>query len=129
MRKKKVIDVESAPVDVPDVRIEKALSLAKDFETMKVPKGEKIKKKTLCKPAVVKKAHKAVLDTLEMKPIKRTKKVKGVIVEEEILPTHTNRLQAAQLVLDRVEPVVQRHENVNVNLDFSPIDLSQYRTR
>lgn len=129
MRKKKVIDVEAAPVNIPDVRIEKALSLVKDFETMKVPKSEKIKKKTLCKPAAIKKAHKAVLDVLEMKPVKKKKLAKGVVVEEEILPTHTNRLQAAQLVLDRVEPVVQRHENVNVNLDYSPIDLSQFRRK
>lgn len=129
MRKKKTLDVKPVPVDAPDMRIEKALSLAKDFKTKGVSKGEKIKKKTLCKPAAIKKAHKAVLDVLQMKPVKRTKFVKGEAVVEEILPTHTNRLQAAQLILDRVEPVVQRHETVNVNLDFSPIDLSQYRRR
>ena len=48
----------------------------------------------------------------------------GNEIIEEIAPTWTNKIAAASMIYDRVEPVV--HQNLNVNATISPVDLSKY---
>lgn len=81
---------------------------------------EKSNKYALSRPSMVKKAFTAVQEVLDMKPIK-TKDGK------EIFPSHTNRLAAAAMVADRVEPIVKQNVNLNINADISPVDLDRYR--
>lgn len=69
---------------------------------------------SISQPQIVKKAVQAVSDTLDMQEVNGVK------------PTVSNRLQAASMVLDRVEPVVNKNLNINANLDISPVDLSRY---
>lgn len=47
----------------------------------------------------------------------------------EIKPKDSTVLAAAQRVLDQVDPVVRKSENVNVNIEIDPVDLSQFRRR
>lgn len=77
-------------------------------------------------------AKRAVMETLEMKAVTETKldnKGNEVVVENK--PTHSNRLTAAAMVLDRSEPIIQRHqtESVNINLDGTLLDYSQFQDR
>lgn len=69
---------------------------------------------SLTKPKLVKSAIQAVSDTLEMIEVNGVK------------PSATNRLAAAQMVLDRAEPIINKNLNINANLDISPVDLSKY---
>lgn len=69
-------------------------------------------------------AHKAIKDTLRMKPVEITKKIvtkDGDVIEytEELIPSHTNRLTASDMVLVRTQPVVQRIDQRNVNVNIS----------
>lgn len=77
----------------------------------------KYEKYSLTTKKMQKLAHKAVQETLEMK------EVNGV------LPTVSNRISAAQMVVDRVDPIVKVNENHNVNVDLHPVDLSKYLKR
>jgi len=75
-------------------------------------------------------AKKAVIETLEMKPIvlnsvDKSNNVIG-IGDTIINPTISHRLQAASMVLDRSEPAVQRHESASVNLNLSAADWDGY---
>lgn len=79
-------------------------------------------------------AKRAVKETLEMKPvmiITEKKNKDGTPASVAVYPTHTNRLTAASMVLERAEPVIQHVEshNLNVQLDMSPVDLSKYRRK
>lgn len=81
-------------------------------------------------PEVVKSAYEAIRETLKMKPINvETTKPDGETVIETIVPTITNRLVAAKMVMDRVEPAVKRNVSLSINADFSPVDLEKYRNR
>jgi len=81
---------------------------------------EKVRKYSLSRPSMVKKAFSAVQETLDMKPILTAD-------GKEIFPSHTNRLAAAAMVADRVEPMVRQNVNLNINADISPVDLDRYR--
>lgn len=90
---------------------------------------DKVQKYRLANPGMVKLAHQAVKDTLKMKPItyEASKPVPGVgIVDytETIMPSITNRLAAAAMVLDRDQPV--KHVNVNLNASITPVDLADF---
>ena len=77
-------------------------------------------------------AKKAVIETLEMKAVTEKKlDNKGNIVEVEDKPSHSNRLTAAAMVLDRSEPIIQHHqnENVSINLDGTLLDYSKFRRK
>lgn len=95
---------------------------------------EKVRKYALSSPQMVKKAYSAIKDTLEMKPItyEVSKPVSGVGVvdyTETIMPSITNRLAAAAMVMDRDQPVVRQNVNLNANVDVSPVDMSKYFNR
>jgi hypothetical protein len=95
---------------------------------------EKVNKYSLARPAMQKLAHKAVRDVLEGKEVEvKTQKVTpgGKIVEytEKLIPSHTNRLAAAAMVADRVEPIVRQNINLNINTEVAPVDLSKYLNR
>jgi hypothetical protein len=45
---------------------------------------------------------------------------------EKIVPTYTNKLAAAAMVADRVEPIVRQSVNLNIDVDICPVDLSRY---
>lgn len=92
------------------------------FTTVK----NKLEKHSLASPQMRKKAFKAVKETLEMKPHEATVFVRGKPQTIPVFPTHSNRLQAAQMVADRCEPVVNRVESVSVS--FSKVDLSEYQS-
>lgn len=75
-------------------------------------------------------AKNAVIETLEMKAVTEVKldnKGNEVIIEDK--PSHSNRLTAAAMVLDRSEPIIQRHqsESVNINLDGTLLDYSHFQ--
>jgi hypothetical protein len=72
----------------------------------------------LANPILVEAAHNAIAETLD-----------GVVLErngEKIIPTYTNRLAAAQMVLDRAEPIIKINQNLNINSDIKLVDLSNY---
>jgi len=72
---------------------------------------------SLAHPELVNAAQKVVKDAMEFKPKVRKGKV--------ITPTYAQALEAAKMVLDRADPVINRNLNVNINVD--PVDLSRYR--
>lgn len=59
---------------------------------------------TLTNPVLVQKAHDVISETLEGK----------VLVQDgvQIVPTYSNRLQAAAMVLDRAEPIIKINQNL-----------------
>ena len=72
----------------------------------------------LTNPILVEAAQNVIADTLD-----------GIALEvngELIAPTHSNRLQAAQMVLDRAEPIIKINQNLNINAECSVVDLSRY---
>ena len=87
----------------------------------------KLKKHSLQSPNMVKLAHNAVKDCLTDQPIvsKRTDKQGNEIIEETP-PTWTNKLAAASMVMDRVEPAIRQNLNVNANVDVHPVDLGRW---
>lgn len=92
----------------------------------------KLDKTSLVSAKAKRLAKKAVIETLEMKAVTETKldnKGNEVVVENK--PTHSNRLTAAAMVLDRSEPIIQRHqtESVNINLDGTLLDYSSFADR
>lgn len=87
---------------------------------------EKYKRYSLLQPSMRKLAHNAVKDCLTDTPITQVKKDKqGNEIIEEIAPTWTNKLAAAAMVYDRVEPVVRQMQSINI--DISAINLDDYR--
>ena len=95
---------------------------------------DKAAKYALTSPRMVRKAHRAIEDTLDMKPITyaASKPVAGIGVvdyTETIMPTVTNRLAAASMVMDRDQPTINRNVNLNINADLHPVDLSKYCNR
>ena len=109
-----------------DIKPEDAVKLVKGKDIIhRNTKGD-LKKKharySLTKPNIVKLAHQAVKDTLKMTEV--------IDSEGKVsLPSHTNRLAAASMVMDRVEPVVKVNHNLNVNANVDPVDLSVYMTK
>jgi hypothetical protein len=88
--------------------------------------NKKFRKHSLTAPTMVKLAHHAVKDCLTDTPITQVKKDKqGNEIIEEIAPTWTNKLAAAAMVYDRVEPVVRQVQSINI--DITAINLDDYR--
>jgi hypothetical protein len=88
---------------------------------------QKVKKYSLTAPAMVKLAHNAVKDCLTDQPIINTKRDKdGNEITEAISPTWSNKIAAASMVYDRVEPVIHKAESVSHHV-IHPVDLSRYR--
>ena len=94
---------------------------------------KRIKSKSIVNPKMVKLAHTAVMETLEMKPVTVTETVtdregESKTIEKNIYPSHANRLDAAKLILSRSEPEIQKHMNLNVEVKAGRdlIDLSGY---
>ena len=84
-------------------------------------------KYTLTAPKMQKLAHSAITDCLTDQPIKQVKRDKqGNEIIEEIPPTWTNKIAAASMVYDRVEPVIHKAESVSHHV-IHPVDLSKYR--
>lgn len=48
-------------------------------------------------------------------------------IEHTDYPNNSNILTAVQLVFDRADPVIKKSEKTTVNIDISPVDLSNYR--
>lgn len=93
---------------------------------------EQVRKYSLQTPQMQRLARDAVKDALQGKEMRYDAvKILGngakVPYEEVIVPSYTNKLAAAAMVQDRVDPVVRRSENINVNVDCCPVDLSRYR--
>lgn len=77
--------------------------------------AEKCAKWSIERPAVQKIAH----NTLAA--FAAGKEVNGVI------PKASDVKAAAERIIDQVTPIVRRTENLNVNVDICPVDLSKYR--
>ena len=88
---------------------------------------KRIKKHSVASPALVKLSKNAVRDTLQRLPSLQEVETAAGIKTVKVYPTHRDRLQAANIVLDRAEP----KQNVNINADVDVqndyIDLSAYR--
>jgi len=92
---------------------------------------KKVSKLLVAQPKRVRSAMQALDDTLRMVPITydASRPVAGVgkvDYTETIMPSITNRLAAAAMVLDRADPIIKHNVNLNVNTDISPVDLSEY---
>ena len=79
--------------------------------------NQKYNKWALTNPKRVKKASKIVDNVLSGKPL----------VKDGDKPTNNQILKVVQDIQDRVEPKITRQENLNINVDLSPIDLSKYK--
>lgn len=106
----------------------KAVNYKKDIRPETVSRfKQKVNKYALSRPAMVKMAHNAIKDCLSDAPIINKRKDKqGKEIVEEIPPTWTNKIAAASMVYDRVEPIVRQNLNVNANMDVHPVDLSRW---
>ena len=134
------------------ITIEEAVKLAKGKDKIHPNTKTDLKKKydrwRLTQPGIVRLAQKAVKDTLKMAAVKTGNQVlcpecKGKakeesicalcndvgLVNESIVPTTTNRLAAAQMVMDRVDPVIRQNMNLNLNATVDPVDLSTYMSK
>lgn len=100
----------------------------KDITAQAVHKfKKKYNKYSLTAPKIQKLAHNAITDCLSDAPIIQKRKDKqGNEIVEEIPPTWTNKIAAASMVYDRVEPVIRQNANLNLNVDVHPVDLSLY---
>jgi hypothetical protein len=88
---------------------------------------KKYQKYSLTAPKITKLAHNAIVDCLTDQPIINTKRDKdGNEITEAISPTWSNKIAAASMVYDRVEPVIHKAENVSHHV-IHPVDLSRYR--
>lgn len=88
---------------------------------------KKYQKYSLTAPKIQKLAHNAVTDCLTNQPIiNKYKDKQGNEIVEEIPPTWTNKIAAASMVYDRVEPVIRQNQNLNLNVDVHPVDLGMY---
>ena len=115
--------------NLSDTQIAQALGYTQSYMPML---KRKLDKTSLVSAKAKRLAKKAVIETLEMKAVTEVKlDNKGNEVTVENKPSHSNRLTAAAMVLDRSEPVIQRHqnENVNVNLDGTLLDYSSFRRK
>jgi hypothetical protein len=99
----------------------------------------------LSRPQLQKLASNAVRDTLKMMPVETEsvetcpgckagqdkpscKVCSGTgVLKTVIHPSYTNRLAAAAMVVDRVDPVVRQSMNLNVNKTFIEVDLVKYQ--
>ena len=93
-----------------------------------------VEKYSLQRPVMQKLANQAIKDTLEGKEarydaVKVFSNGAKVPYQEVIAPSYTNKLAAAAMIYDRIDPLVRRSENLNVNVDCSPVDLAKYRNR
>jgi hypothetical protein len=100
----------------------------KDITAQAVHKfKKKYNKYSLTAPKIQKLAHNAITDCLSDAPIIQKRKDKqGNEIVEEIPPTWTNKIAAASMVYDRVEPAIRQNANLNLNVDVHPVDLSLY---
>ena len=109
-----------------DVSIEDAVKLVKGKDNIHPNTKTDIKKKhdrySLTKPKMVKLASKAIEDTLAMQGITDSE---GNVS----MPSHTNRLAAANMVMDRAQPVVRQNLNLNIKADIDPVDLTNYMSK
>lgn len=101
------------------VPIDEAYTLAQPDKPVTRQAQHSMRKKleaiALTEPKRVNKAIKAIESTLQGKP---TGSVKNISTSDV--------LNAAKMVLDRAEPIVNVNQNLNVNVSASPVDLSQY---
>ena len=108
---------------------------------------KKYDKYLLSQEKTVKLASKVYLETMKMKPVE-TKEVKTCpecngkskdpdkpmcdtcngsgIVKTLLYPSHTNRLAAADAVMDRIDPIVKQSMNLNVNANFTDVSLEAF---
>ncbi|MFA5340559.1 MAG: hypothetical protein WC332_02165 [Clostridia bacterium] len=94
-----------------------AVNLKSNISNQAISKfNAKYKKYSLTTPKMQKLASKALQDCLSDKPI-----------NGEILPSYTNKIAAASMVYDRIEPVIR--QNLNINVDVHPVDLSRWSNR
>jgi len=75
-------------------------------------------------PEMQRKAYKAIEETLDMKPQKTTEKTKNGFEVKDAYPTHSNRLEAARMVVDRTEPAVKQVRQVSAS--YVQVDLSKF---
>jgi hypothetical protein len=92
---------------------------------------DKIAKYSLTAPGMVKLAHNALRDTLKGKEygydaVKILGNGEKIPYTEKIIPSYTNKLAAASMVFDRVEPIINRNVNLNINAEVDPVDLSEF---
>ena len=117
------------------VSVKDALLLTNPYKdtvsTAAVAKAKaKYRKYTLSAPAIVKLAHHAIKDCLTDQPIIQTKRDKdGNAISEAISPTWTNKIAAASMIYDRVEPVRTISTNLNLSVECSPVDLDRWQNR
>lgn len=95
---------------------------------------KKVERYSLQTPQMQKLARDAVKDVLKGKEVTYTvsKAIPGIGVvdmEEKMIPSYSNKLAAAAMVVDRVDPAVKRVDSVqvSVSLDYLPFDLGQYK--
>ena len=91
---------------------------------------KKLEKTSLVSLQRVKLAHRTISDKMKMKPVEMEKVLKdGTVVKYMDYPPHAVALDAAKTIAHQHEPVIQRHQNENVNLDATVMDYSRFKLR
>ena len=113
-----------------------ALLLARNGKPPSTTAVHEIRRKaaqySLTRPAMVKLAHDCVKNVLSgVVDVHTTEKIDRqgnvVTIRESVAPTHTNKLAAASMVMDRDQPIVHQSVNLNGDLkDFIPVLLDDY---
>jgi hypothetical protein len=94
-----------------------AVNLKRNISREAISKfNAKYRKYSLTTPKMQKLASNALKDCLSDKAI-----------NGEIYPTYTNKIAAAAMVYDRVEPAIR--QQINLNVEVHPVDLSNFSNR
>ncbi len=86
----------------------------------------KLDKTTLVTAKRLKRAYKTLDDKMQMNPIDVEKVVNGEVVRIKDYPSHAVALDAAKRVIDQHQPIIQRRESANINLNLSATDWDGY---
>ena len=81
---------------------------------------------SIVSPQTLRLAHKTLKNKMKQIPIEVEKIINGEVVRINDYPSHAVALDAAKRVIDQHEPIIQRHQSANINLNLSSTDWDGY---
>jgi hypothetical protein len=95
---------------------------------------DKVQKFSVTAPPMVKDARNVLRNAMRFKAVEIEQEAvnrKGEVVQytERIIPSYTNALAAASMVLDRDQPVVHKSVSMTGNVSISPVDFLDYMAK
>lgn len=91
--------------------------------------SERVEKWSLRHPAALKSASKTIRAFAAGQAVGGTINPETGELEGQIKPKDSTVLAAAQRIIDQVDPIIRKSEQVNVNIDVDPVDLGLFRRR